>query len=31
MGKESIYGVLPYVAPEILREQYYTKAADVYI
>ena len=25
-----IYGVLPYIAPEILRGQNYTKAADVY-
>src|SRR5438046_1003207 len=25
-----IYGVLPYVAPEILRGQNYTKASDVY-
>jgi serine/threonine protein kinase len=28
--KSSIYGVLPYIAPEILRGQNYTKAADVY-
>ncbi|CAB4437976.1 unnamed protein product [Rhizophagus irregularis] len=28
--KNGIYGVLPYIAPEILRGQIYTKAADVY-
>jgi serine/threonine protein kinase len=28
--KNKIYGVLPYIAPEILRGQSYTKAADVY-
>ncbi|GES87551.1 kinase-like domain-containing protein [Rhizophagus clarus] len=28
--KNSLYGVLPYIAPEILRKQNYTKAADVY-
>ncbi|RIA91658.1 kinase-like domain-containing protein, partial [Glomus cerebriforme] len=28
--KNNIYGVLPYVAPEILRGQNYTKAADIY-
>jgi len=28
--KEGIYGVLPYVAPEILRGSQYTKAADIY-
>jgi serine/threonine protein kinase len=28
--KNSIYGVLPYVAPEILRGQNYTKASDIY-
>ena len=26
----NIYGILPYIAPEILRGQNYTKAADVY-
>ena len=29
-NKNKIYGVLPYIAPEILRGQNYTKAADVY-
>jgi serine/threonine protein kinase len=28
--KNNIYGVLPYVAPEILQGESYTKAADVY-
>jgi serine/threonine protein kinase len=28
--KNSIYGVLPYVAPEILQGQNYTKASDIY-
>ncbi|RIA94423.1 kinase-like domain-containing protein, partial [Glomus cerebriforme] len=28
--KNSTYGVLPYIAPEILRGQNYTKAADIY-
>ncbi|EXX53679.1 Ypk2p [Rhizophagus irregularis DAOM 197198w] len=28
--KNSIYGVLPYIAPEVLRGQNYTKAADIY-
>ncbi|GBB91098.1 hypothetical protein RclHR1_18210001 [Rhizophagus clarus] len=28
--KTCMYGVLPYVAPEILRGQNYTKAADIY-
>ncbi|RIA95461.1 kinase-like domain-containing protein [Glomus cerebriforme] len=28
--KNSVYGVLPYIAPEILRGQNYTKAADIY-
>ncbi|POG77936.1 kinase-like domain-containing protein [Rhizophagus irregularis DAOM 181602=DAOM 197198] len=27
---EGIYGVLPYMAPEVLRGQQYTKAADIY-
>ena len=27
---EKIYGVLPYVAPEVLRGRPYTRAADVY-
>ena len=25
-----IYGVLPYVAPEVLRGKHYTQAADIY-
>ncbi|GBC04324.1 hypothetical protein RclHR1_05610011 [Rhizophagus clarus] len=29
-AKNSTYGVLPYVAPEILRGQNFTKAADIY-
>ncbi|EXX50811.1 Cdc15p [Rhizophagus irregularis DAOM 197198w] len=29
-SKNSIYGVLPYIAPEILRGKNYTKAADIY-
>ncbi|EXX62915.1 kinase-like domain-containing protein [Rhizophagus irregularis DAOM 181602=DAOM 197198] len=29
-SKNRIYGVLPYIAPEILRGQNYTKAADIY-
>ena len=29
-NSKKIYGVLPYVAPEILRGQNYTKAADIY-
>ncbi|PKY56303.1 kinase-like protein [Rhizophagus irregularis] len=29
-SKSSIYGVLPYIAPEILRGKNYTKAADIY-
>ncbi|RIA81929.1 kinase-like domain-containing protein [Glomus cerebriforme] len=28
--KKNVYGVLPYIAPEILRGQNYTKAADIY-
>jgi serine/threonine protein kinase len=28
--KYKIYGILPYIAPEILRGQSYTKAADIY-
>jgi serine/threonine protein kinase len=28
--KSNIYGVLPYIAPEILRGGVYTKAADIY-
>jgi serine/threonine protein kinase len=28
--KNGIYGVLPYIAPEILQGQNYTKAADIY-
>ncbi|POG74672.1 kinase-like domain-containing protein [Rhizophagus irregularis DAOM 181602=DAOM 197198] len=29
-AKNKLYGVLPYIAPEILRGQNYTKAADIY-
>src|SRR6266496_5121625 len=29
-NNNNVYGVLPYIAPEILRGQIYTKAADVY-
>ncbi|RGB25210.1 kinase-like domain-containing protein [Rhizophagus diaphanus] len=29
-GKEGVYGVLPYMAPEVLRGYQYTKAADIY-
>jgi serine/threonine protein kinase len=28
--KEGVYGVLPYMAPEVLRGHQYTKAADIY-
>ncbi|GES98370.1 kinase-like domain-containing protein [Rhizophagus clarus] len=28
--KTNIYGVMPYVAPEVLRKKPYTKAADIY-
>jgi len=28
--KKGIYGVLPYMAPKILRGRDYTKAADIY-
>jgi serine/threonine protein kinase len=28
--KNSVYGVLPYIAPEVLRGQNYTKASDIY-
>ncbi|EXX58464.1 Ypk2p [Rhizophagus irregularis DAOM 197198w] len=29
-AKNNIYGVLPYIAPEVLRGQNYTKASDIY-
>jgi serine/threonine protein kinase len=29
-SENKIYGILPYIAPEILRGQSYTKAADIY-
>ncbi|CAB4431361.1 unnamed protein product [Rhizophagus irregularis] len=29
-SKNKLYGILPYIAPEILRGQNYTKAADIY-
>src|SRR6266496_5374700 len=29
-SNNKIYGVLPYIAPEILRGQNYTKASDIY-
>ncbi|RIA96705.1 kinase-like domain-containing protein, partial [Glomus cerebriforme] len=29
-SNNSVYGILPYIAPEILRGQNYTKAADIY-
>src|SRR5688500_13632630 len=28
--EKKIYGVLPYVAPKVLRDKTYTKAADIY-
>ncbi|CAI2170897.1 6840_t:CDS:2 [Funneliformis geosporum] len=28
--KNSVYGVLPYTAPEILRGQHYTQSSDIY-
>ncbi|RHZ81675.1 hypothetical protein Glove_117g39 [Diversispora epigaea] len=30
LGKKNIFGVLPYIAPEVLNGEEYTKAADVY-
>ncbi|GBB84731.1 hypothetical protein RclHR1_01130026, partial [Rhizophagus clarus] len=30
IDNERIYGVMPYVAPEILRGKFYTQAADIY-
>ncbi|RGB26768.1 kinase-like domain-containing protein [Rhizophagus diaphanus] len=30
MNKKRIYGVIPYIAPEVLRGKPYTKAADIY-
>jgi len=29
-NKKQVYGVLPYVAPEVLREKEYTQASDIY-
>jgi serine/threonine protein kinase len=29
-SKNNVYGILPYIAPEILRGQKYTKASDIY-
>ena len=29
-AKKSVYGVLPYIAPEILQGKHYTKASDIY-
>ncbi|POG80244.1 kinase-like domain-containing protein [Rhizophagus irregularis DAOM 181602=DAOM 197198] len=29
-GKEGVYGVLPYMAPEVIRGYQYTKASDIY-
>ncbi|RIA94087.1 kinase-like domain-containing protein, partial [Glomus cerebriforme] len=28
--KNDVYGILPYIAPEVLRGNQYTKAADIY-
>jgi len=30
IGNDKVYGVLPYVAPEVLRDKKYTQAADIY-
>ncbi|GES83269.1 kinase-like domain-containing protein [Rhizophagus clarus] len=30
VDEEKIYGVMPYVAPEVLRGKHYTQAADIY-
>ncbi|RGB42793.1 kinase-like domain-containing protein, partial [Rhizophagus diaphanus] len=30
IDEEKIYGVMPYVAPEVLRGKLYTQAADIY-
>jgi serine/threonine protein kinase len=30
IDKTKIYGVMPYVAPEVLRGSIYTQAADIY-
>jgi serine/threonine protein kinase len=30
VDETKIYGVMPYVAPEVLREKFYTQAADIY-
>jgi serine/threonine protein kinase len=29
-SKKGVYGVLPYMAPEVLREYQYTKSANIY-